>query len=62
MLFLLALKAQFSTFIDQNNDGKASESEVRAYLQKYNPDVTDAQIRDFLIRRDTDGNYANCNV
>ncbi|KAJ8310428.1 hypothetical protein KUTeg_012293 [Tegillarca granosa] len=52
-------KAQFSTFIDQNNDGKASESEVRSYLQKYNPDVTDEQIRDFLIRRDTDGNYVN---
>ncbi|XP_033760536.1 calmodulin-like [Pecten maximus] len=52
---LEAYKDQFSTFIDHNNDGKASFDEIKHYLQKYNNKVTDDQVRSFLLRRDTNG-------
>lgn len=52
---LEAFKAQFTAFIDKDNDGRASFDEIKNYLQKYDPDVTDKRVQDFLMRRDSNG-------
>ncbi|WAR28004.1 CALL3-like protein [Mya arenaria] len=52
---LQALKEQFATYIDSNGDERASMEEVLSYLRKYNPDVTPRQVREFIARRDKDG-------
>ncbi|XP_052105427.1 calmodulin-like [Mytilus californianus] len=52
---LVAFKAQFTAFIDKDNDGRASFKEIKSYLQKYDPDVTEKRVQDFVVRRDTNG-------
>ena len=55
-LFITAYKAQFTAFIDKNNDGRATFHEIKSYLKKYDHDVTDERVKAFLDRRDSNGN------
>lgn len=52
---LQALKEQFRNYIDKNGDEKASFQEVYEYLQKYNPDISIKKVKDFMKRRDING-------
>lgn len=52
---LVAYKAQFTAFIDKDNDGRATFHEIKSYLKKYDPDVTDERVKAFLERRDSNG-------
>ncbi|KAH3805664.1 hypothetical protein DPMN_133970 [Dreissena polymorpha] len=52
---LQALKDQFATYIDTNRDERASKVEILDYLRKYNPNVTPDQVKEFIARRDQDG-------
>lgn len=55
IFFFAAFKAQFTAFIDKDNDGRASFKEIKSYLQKYDAAVTDKRVQDFVVRRDTNG-------
>ncbi|XP_064615477.1 uncharacterized protein LOC135479532 [Liolophura sinensis] len=52
---LMALKKRFQMFLDPNDDCKATFDEAKSFLQKYSPDVSEAKIRKFMERRDTNG-------
>ncbi|XP_076435649.1 neo-calmodulin-like [Babylonia areolata] len=54
--FLTELKSRFNDRIDPNDDGKATASEVRQYLSKFNPQVSDEQVQSFIRKRDLNGN------
>ena len=55
-MFITAYKAQFTAFIDKNNDGRATFHEIKNYLKKYDHEVTDERVKAFLERRDSNGN------
>lgn len=44
-------------FLDPNDDCKATFDEAKAFLQKYSEDVSEAKVRKFMERRDTNGTY-----
>ncbi|KAL8573719.1 hypothetical protein ACOMHN_018994 [Nucella lapillus] len=54
--FLTDLKKRFEQRIDPDENGKATEKEVRHYLSHFNPALTDQQVDSFIARRDLNGN------
>ncbi|CAG5130357.1 unnamed protein product, partial [Candidula unifasciata] len=56
--FLTELKKRFVNSLDHNNDGTATFSEVKEYLQKFKPNVKDDAVSRFISRRDMNGNGA----
>ncbi|CAL1530249.1 unnamed protein product [Lymnaea stagnalis] len=56
--FLTELKERFIRWLDHDNDGQSTFDEVKNYIRRFKPDVTDQTVAAFISRRDSNGNGA----